>query len=57
MDLKESVIIDFGSELKNRIADLDEIKYKSLSENYDAKEAMFNLYDSLRWAELQQGAK
>ncbi|CAD8206417.1 unnamed protein product [Paramecium pentaurelia] len=57
LDLKESVIIDFGQELRNRIVNIDETKYKSLSINYDAKEAMFNLYDSLRWAELQQGAK
>lgn len=29
--------------------------YLSLSEAYDAKEAMFNLYDCLRKAEIQGG--
>lgn len=53
----ETVVIDFGREIKNRIPNLLStiiiiLDYQSLSLLYDAKEAMFNLYDLLRWAEI-----
>ena len=58
----ETVVIDFGNEIKKRIPNMESIislilDYRSLSETYDAKEAMFNLYDLLRWAEIQSNSK
>lgn len=45
----------YGSKLVNSY--FIEFVYKSLSINCDAEEAMYNLYESLRWAEIQKGIK
>ena len=55
LDLATSVLIDFGginSDLRDKV-----MHYMDLSEKYSTTEAIANIYESLRWAELRSDAK
>ena len=55
LDLSKVVLLDFGgsfSDLKGKVK-----YYSDLSEKADYLEAINNVYDSLRWAELKEDAK
>lgn len=55
LDLSQAILLDFGQIF---IALNDKVKYYlDLSNTGDYTEAINNLYDSLRWAELREDAK
>ncbi|KAM3132831.1 hypothetical protein pb186bvf_014979 [Paramecium bursaria] len=52
---EQTIIVDFGNYIRKQLPN-SKARFIQLSETCDAKEAMYNLYDTLRWAEIQPNA-
>jgi hypothetical protein len=52
----EIIVVDLQGECEPEMEGSGVSKFRRLSEEGDAEEAMFNLYETLRWAENQPGA-